>query len=66
MGASVNPSYPYKSPADLISTPPQRKPLIGIGSGTVGLALEWEVHRGLGTAWVSGRLAGPETGSGGL
>jgi 3-(3-hydroxy-phenyl)propionate hydroxylase len=38
MGAYVNPIYPYKSPADLIATPPQRKPLIVIGAGPVGLA----------------------------
>jgi 3-(3-hydroxy-phenyl)propionate hydroxylase len=38
MGAYVNPIYPYKSPADLMSTPPQRKPLIVIGAGPVGLA----------------------------
>ena len=38
MGAYINPIYPYKSPADLMSTPPQRKPLIVIGAGPVGLA----------------------------
>lgn len=38
MGAYVNPIYPYKSPADLMSTPPLRKPLIVIGAGPVGLA----------------------------
>ena len=38
MGAYVNPIYPYQSPADLMSTPPQRKPLIVIGAGPVGLA----------------------------
>jgi 3-(3-hydroxy-phenyl)propionate hydroxylase len=38
MGAYVNPIYPYKSPADLMATPPQRKPLIVIGAGPVGLA----------------------------
>jgi 3-(3-hydroxy-phenyl)propionate hydroxylase len=38
MGAYVNPIYPYKSPADLMSAPPQRKPLIVIGAGPVGLA----------------------------
>jgi 3-(3-hydroxy-phenyl)propionate hydroxylase len=38
MGAHHNPIYPYKSPADLMATPPQRKPLIVIGAGPVGLA----------------------------
>ncbi len=38
MGAYTNPIYPYKSLADLISTPPQRKPLIVVGAGPVGLA----------------------------
>ena len=38
MGAYINPIYPYKSPADLMATPPQRKPLIVIGAGPVGLA----------------------------
>jgi 3-(3-hydroxy-phenyl)propionate hydroxylase len=38
MGAYINPIYPYKSPADLMSMPPQRKPLIVIGAGPVGLA----------------------------
>ena len=38
MGAYVNPIYPYKPPADLMATPPQRKPLIVIGAGPVGLA----------------------------
>jgi 3-(3-hydroxy-phenyl)propionate hydroxylase len=38
MGAHVNPIYPYKGPADLRSAPAQRKPLIVIGAGPVGLA----------------------------
>jgi 3-(3-hydroxy-phenyl)propionate hydroxylase len=38
MGAYINPIYPYKSPDDLKSTQPQRKPLIVIGAGPVGLA----------------------------
>ena len=38
MGAHTNPIYPYKPPADLMSTPPQRRPLIVIGAGPVGLA----------------------------
>ena len=38
MGAYINPIYPYKAPTDLMSTPPQRKPLIVIGAGPVGLA----------------------------
>ena len=38
MGAYINPIYPYKSPTDLRSMPPQRKPLIVIGAGPVGLA----------------------------
>jgi 3-(3-hydroxy-phenyl)propionate hydroxylase len=38
MGAYTNPIYPYKAPTDLMSTPPQRRPLIVIGAGPVGLA----------------------------
>ena len=38
MGAYVNPIYPFRSPADLRSTPPQRRPLIVVGAGPVGLA----------------------------
>jgi len=38
MGAYVNPIYPYKSSKDWMTTPPQRKPLIVIGAGPVGLA----------------------------
>ena len=38
MGAYINPIYPYKSPTDLMSEPPLRKPLIVIGAGPVGLA----------------------------
>ena len=38
MGAYVNPIYPYKAPADLRASPPQRRPLIIIGAGPVGLA----------------------------
>ena len=38
MGAYVNPVYPYKPPTDLKTTPPQRRPLIVVGAGPVGLA----------------------------
>jgi 3-(3-hydroxy-phenyl)propionate hydroxylase len=38
MGAYVNPIYPYKSSKAWMTTPPQRKPLIVIGAGPVGLA----------------------------
>ncbi len=38
MGAYVNPTYPYRAPTDLQSTPPQRRPLIVVGAGPVGLA----------------------------
>ncbi|WP_341684698.1 FAD-dependent oxidoreductase [Limnohabitans sp.] len=38
MGAYVNPIYPYKAPDDLRAEPPQRRPLIVIGAGPVGLA----------------------------
>ena len=38
MGAYVNPIYPYKAPDDLRAQPPQRRPLIVIGAGPVGLA----------------------------
>jgi len=47
MGAYVNPIYPYKAPTDLMSVPPQRKPLIVIGAGPVGL-----------TAAIDARLQG--------
>lgn len=38
MGVYVNPTYPYQAPTDLRSTPPQRRPLIIVGAGPVGLA----------------------------
>jgi 3-(3-hydroxy-phenyl)propionate hydroxylase len=38
MGAYVNPIYPYKASTKWMTTPPQRKPLIVIGAGPVGLA----------------------------
>ena len=38
MGAYVNPTYAYRAPTDLRSTPPQRRPLIVVGAGPVGLA----------------------------
>ncbi|WP_300711571.1 FAD-dependent oxidoreductase [Limnohabitans sp.] len=38
MGAYVNPIYPYKASTEWMTTPPQRKPLIVIGAGPVGLA----------------------------
>ena len=47
MGAYVNPIYPYKAPDDLRAQPPQRRPLIVIGAGPVGL-----------TAAIDARLQG--------
>ena len=38
MGTYVNPVYPYRAPDDLRATPPQRRPLIVVGAGPVGLA----------------------------
>jgi 3-(3-hydroxy-phenyl)propionate hydroxylase len=38
MGVYVNPTYPYRAPTDLRSTPPQRRALIVVGAGPVGLA----------------------------
>ena len=38
MGAYVNPIYPYKSSLEWMGQPPQRKPLIVVGAGPVGLA----------------------------
>jgi 3-(3-hydroxy-phenyl)propionate hydroxylase len=38
MGAYVSPTYPYRSPDDLRSSPPQRRALIVVGAGPVGLA----------------------------
>ena len=38
MGAYVSPTYPYRSPDDLRASPPQRRPLIVVGAGPVGLA----------------------------
>ncbi len=38
MDAEVKPVYPYKHPAEWMSPAPQRKPLMVIGAGPVGLA----------------------------
>ena len=38
MGAHVNPIYPYRAPDDLRAEVPQRRPLIIVGAGPVGLA----------------------------
>ena len=38
MGTYTYPTFPYRAPADLIAGAPQRKPLIVIGAGPVGLA----------------------------
>ncbi|MGM9426976.1 FAD-dependent oxidoreductase [Hydrogenophaga sp. MI9] len=38
MGTYTYPTFPYRGPADLIAGAPQRKPLIVIGAGPVGLA----------------------------
>ena len=46
--------------------PVDRLPMVVTFAGTVTLSLEWAILLGLATAWVSRRLAGPETGSGSL
>ena len=46
--------------------PVERAGLIVTLVATVMLSLEWAILLGLATAWVSRRLAGPETGSGSL
>ena len=38
MGAYQSPTYPYRAPDDLRASPPQRRPLIIVGAGPVGLA----------------------------
>ncbi|WBY02366.1 FAD-dependent oxidoreductase [Ramlibacter tataouinensis] len=38
MGTYAYPRFPYKAPTDLRSDPPQRRPLIVVGAGPVGLA----------------------------
>ncbi len=38
MGAYINPTYPYRAPTGLRADPPQRRPLIIVGAGPVGLA----------------------------
>ncbi len=38
MGTYTYPTFPYRGPADLMAGAPQRKPLIVIGAGPVGLA----------------------------
>jgi 3-(3-hydroxy-phenyl)propionate hydroxylase len=38
MGAYTYPQFPYTAPTDLRSTPPQRRPLVVVGAGPVGLA----------------------------
>ncbi len=38
MGTYTYPTFPYRAPADLMAGAPQRKPLIVIGAGPVGLA----------------------------
>ena len=44
--------------------PVDRLPMVVTFAGTVTLSLEWAILLGLATAWVSRRLAGPETGVG--
>ena len=46
--------------------PVDRLPMVVTFAGTLTLSLEWAILLGLATAWVSRRLAGPETGSGSL
>ncbi|MEW6480569.1 MAG: FAD-dependent oxidoreductase [Pseudomonadota bacterium] len=38
MGTYTYPTFPYRAPADLMAGTPQRKPLVIIGAGPVGLA----------------------------
>jgi 3-(3-hydroxy-phenyl)propionate hydroxylase len=38
MGSYTYPQFPYTAPSDLQSSPPQRRPLIVVGAGPVGLA----------------------------
>jgi len=38
MGQYSYPKFPYKSPKDLMTPPRQRRPLIIVGAGPVGLA----------------------------
>lgn len=38
MGTYAYPRFPYKAPTDLKSDPPQRRPLVVVGAGPVGLA----------------------------
>jgi 3-(3-hydroxy-phenyl)propionate hydroxylase len=38
MGTYVYPQYPYRAPADLQADAPQRRPLIVVGAGPVGLS----------------------------
>ncbi len=38
MGTYAYPRFPYKAPTDLRSDPPQRRPLIVVGAGPVGLS----------------------------
>ena len=38
MGAYTYPRFPYTAPDDLRADPPQRRPLVIVGAGPVGLA----------------------------
>ena len=38
MGSYTYPKFAYTSPTDLMTTPPQRRPLVIVGAGPVGLA----------------------------
>ena len=38
MGSYTYPKFVYKPPTDLMTTPPQRRPLVIVGAGPVGLA----------------------------
>jgi len=38
MGTYTYPKFPYTAPADLLAGAPQRRPLIIVGAGPVGLA----------------------------
>jgi 3-(3-hydroxy-phenyl)propionate hydroxylase len=57
MGQFTYPKYPYKATQDLMTQPRQRRPLVIVGAGPVGLAAAIDARlQGLEvllTAWVS-------------
>ena len=44
MATYTYPTFPYQAPHDLMSGAPQRKPLVIIGAGPVGLAAAQDAH----------------------